>query len=279
MTRIDSHQHFWIYDPVRDAWIDDTMSAIKKDFLPDDVKPLLDENNIDGCVAVQADQSENETHYLLDLKKKYDFIKGVVGWVDLRAENIEERLEYFSQFEALKGFRHIVQSEPQDDYLLRPDFCRGISLLAKYNFTYDILIYPEHLKYALEFVQKFPDQKFVIDHIAKPYIKERLIDEWQADLEPFSSYENVYCKMAGLVTEADWSDWKASDFKPYIDVVLDIFGIDRVMFGSDWPVCLTSASYRQVCEAVADNTLSLSAGEKDKLWGKNCIDFYRLYTA
>jgi len=274
--RIDSHQHFWIYDPIKDAWIDDSMSVNKKDFQPEDVKPLLDENNIEGCVAVQADQSEKETHYLLDLTEKHDFIKGVVGWVDFRAENIEERLDYFSQFKTLKGFRHIVQSEPQINYLLRPDFCRGISLLAKYNFTYDILIYPEHLKPALEFVKRFPDQKFVIDHIAKPYIKKHLIDEWKDDLTLFSPYKNVYCKMAGLVTEADWSGWKYTDFKLYIDVVLNVFGLDRIMFGSDWPVCLTSASYKEVCKVVENNTLFLSDEEKKKLWGLNCVDFYQL---
>jgi L-fuconolactonase len=274
--RIDSHQHFWIYDPIKDAWIDDSMIVIKKDFQPKDVKPLLDENNFEGCVAVQADQSENETHYLLGLAEKYDFIKGVVGWVDFRVENIEERLEYFSQFKLLKGFRHIVQSEPQIDYLLRPDFCRGISLLAKYNFTYDILIYPKHLQHALEFVKRFPDQKFVIDHIAKPYIKEHLIDEWQDDLALFSSYKNVYCKIAGLVTGADWFGWKDTDFKPYIDVVLNVFGLDRIMFGSDWPVCLTSASYKEICKVVENNTSSLSDEEKKKLWGLNCVDFYQL---
>lgn len=276
MPRIDSHEHFWIYNPIRDTWIDDSMSAIKKDFLPEQVKPLLDKNKMDGGIAVQADQSETETLYLLELARKFKFIKGVVGWVDFKAKNIGERLEYFSQFETLKGFRHIVQSEPQVDYLLHPDFCRGISLLTKYNFTYDILIYPEHLKYALGFVRKFPHQKFVIDHIAKPYIKEGLIDEWKSDLQPFSFYENVYCKIAGLVTEADWTKWKESDFKPYIDVAIEIFGTDRVMFGSDWPVCLTSANYREVCDIINNNTLSLSTEEKDNLWGNNCITFYNL---
>lgn len=276
MQRMDSHQHFWIYNPVRDTWIDDTMEEIKKDFLPKDVKPLLHENHIDGCIAVQADQSENETNYLLGLSQEYDFIKGVVGWIDLRGKNIEERLEHFSQYRALKGFRHIVQTEPQDDYLLRPDFCRGIALLKRYNFTYDILIYPKHLRYALEFIKKFPNQKFVIDHIAKPFIKKQLIDEWKAELFRFSPYKNVYCKMAGLVTEADWDNWEYSDFKPYIDIVLDVFGPERIMFGSDWPVCLTAASYKQVCQIVDNNISTLSKDEKDQIWGRTCKDFYQL---
>lgn len=275
--KIDSHQHFWEYDGMRDkSWINESMSVLKQDFSPTQAQSLMLENGIEGCVAVQADQTENETKYLLDLAGKYDFIKGVVGWVDFRASNINERLEYFSKFKALKGFRHIVQSEQQDDFLLRKDFCNGISFLKKYNLTYDILIYPKHLKYAEEFVKKFPDQRFVIDHLAKPDIKSQLIKNWESELKVFAKYENVYCKLAGLVTEANWNDWKLSDFKSYISGVLDIFGIDRVMFGSDWPVCLVAASYSQVCDVLDKNTSFLNVEEKEKLWGLNCLNFYQL---
>ena len=275
--KIDSHQHFWEYDGMRDkSWINESMSVLKQDFSPTQVQPLMLENGIEGCVAVQADQTENETKYLLDLAGKYDFIKGVVGWVDFRASNINERLEYFSKFKALKGFRHIVQSEQQDDFLLRKDFCNGISLLKKYNLTYDILIYPKHLKYAEEFVKKFPDQRFVIDHLAKPDIKNQLIKNWEKELKAFAKYENVSCKLAGLVTEANWNDWKLSDFRSYISGVLDIFGIDRVMFGSDWPVCLVAASYSEVCDILDKNTFFLNLEEKEKLWGLNCLNFYQL---
>ncbi|MEO6964189.1 MAG: amidohydrolase family protein, partial [Puia sp.] len=246
--KIDSHIHFWIYDPVKDAWIDDTMSVLKGDYLPEELVPLLDKRRVDGVVAVQADQSENETHYLLGLADHHDFIKGVVGWVDFRSSRVEERLEYFSQFPCLKGFRHIVQAEQQQDYLLRDDFCRGISLLRKFNFTYDILIYPKHLKYAVDFVKRFPDQKFVLDHLAKPDIKNGRFQDWRKDLQAFSELKHVSCKMAGLVTEADWLQWKPDDFGRYISVGLEIFGPDRIMFGSDWPVCTTAASYNQVCE-------------------------------
>lgn len=274
--KIDSHQHFWVYDPVKDKWIDDSMQVIKKDFFPEDVFPLMQKNDVDGCVAVQADQSENETHFLLDLAEKHDFIKGVVGWVDFRSENIRQRLDYFSQFKKLKGFRHIVQAEPDDDFLLRDDFCRGISLLRKYNYTYDILIYPRHIKTALKFVKKFPGQKFVIDHLAKPFIKKGLIEDWRSDLKQFADFENVSCKMAGLVTEADWDNWTINDFKVYVQTVIDIFGTDRLIFGTDWPVCLTGASYDQVCEIVEATTSFLGLSEKDKIWQKNCRDFYGL---
>ncbi|CAL1519355.1 amidohydrolase family protein [Chitinophaga sp. MM2321] len=274
--KIDSHQHFWVYDPVKDAWIDDTMDVIKKDFSPEEVWPLMQENGIDGCVAVQADQSEQETRYLLGLADKHPFIKGVVGWIDFRAVDIAERLAYFSSFKNLKGFRHIVQAEPNDDFLLQEDFCRGISLLRKYGYTYDILIYPKHIKTALEFVKKFPDQPFIIDHLAKPFIKDQLVDDWKRDLKAFADLDHVSCKMAGLVTEADWHQWKLPDFEPYVTTVLDIFGTDRVMFGSDWPVCLTGASYSQVCAIVEESTAFLSPTEKAKLWGTNCSKIYRL---
>lgn len=274
--KIDSHQHFWIYDPIKDAWITDEMAVIKNDFMPEDLEPLIKEAGIDGVVAVQADQSENETHFLLDLMGKHDYIRGVVGWIDLRAENLEDRLDYFSQFKGLKGFRHIVQAEPQDDFLLRDDFCRGIAKLKKYNYTYDILIYPKHVRHAVKFARRFPDQPFVVDHIAKPFIKDQLFDDWAREMREFASMNHVTCKISGLITEADWVNWKYDHFKKYIDTTLEIFGIDRVMFGSDWPVCLVGASYYETCEILRQNTLQLSADENEKLWGKNCIDFYKL---
>jgi L-fuconolactonase len=274
--KIDSHQHFWQYHPVKDAWITDEMSVIQRDFMPEDLEPLLQEAGIDGVVAVQADQSEQETQFLLDLLAKHGFIKGVVGWIDFRAENLDERLDYFSQFSGLKGFRHIVQAEPEVDFLLREDFCRGISKLQKYGYTYDVLIYPKHVRNAVEFVKRFPDQPFVVDHIAKPFIKEQTIDEWAQDMRGFASLSHVTCKISGLITEADWSNWTYDHFKKYIDTMLEIFGIDRVMFGSDWPVCLVGASYLETCEILRQNTLQLSDDENRKLWGQNCIDFYKL---
>src|SRR3954451_10684982 len=224
--RIDSHQHFWKFDPIRDSWINEEMAAIQKDFLPHDLYPILMQNNIDGCVTVQSDQSEDENEFQLSNAEKFDFIKGVVGWVDLQAKNIEKRLEYHHQFKKLKGFRHVLQGEPQRNFMLRLDFMYGISLLKKYDFTYDILIFPDQLAYSYDFVKAFPDQPFVIDHIAKPYIKDSKITDWKKEMFIIGSCENVYCKLSGMVTEANWKTWKKEDFTPYLDVVVDAFGTD-----------------------------------------------------
>lgn len=274
--RIDAHQHFWIYNPVRDAWINDDMQVLRKNFLPEDLLPVLQKNNMDGCVAVQADQSITETNFLLGLANENDFIKGIVGWVDLSMANLEEQLEKYVSFKKLKGFRHIVQAEEQADFLLRNDFCKGVSLLKKYGFTYDILIYPKQLKYAIDFVKRFPEQLFVIDHLAKPNIRKRKIDEWGKEIKLIAAFPNVYCKLSGMVTEADWERWSSNDFKPYIEIVLENFGIDRIIFGSDWPVCLLAATYKQCCEILVENTIHFSEEEKRKLWGENAIRFYNL---
>ena len=274
--KIDSHQHFWNYNPVKDAWISDDMKVIQQDFMPADLLPILQENSIDGCIAVQADQSEEETHFLLQLAQDNNFIKGVVGWVDFRANNIAERLQYFSQFKKLKGFRHIVQAEAEDDFLLRDDFCNGIAQLEKYNFTYDILIQPKHLHYAAAFVKCFPKQYFVIDHLAKPDFKENDFSNWELGIAELATYKNVYCKVSGMVTEADWNNWKAEDFKYCLDVLVDNFGIDRLMFGSDWPVSLLAASYEQSSAIVKDYFSKFSKEDQDKIWGGNAIKFYNL---
>ncbi|RZJ45842.1 MAG: amidohydrolase, partial [Chryseobacterium sp.] len=211
-NRIDAHQHFWKFDPVRDSWIDDTMQKIQRDFLPEDLMWLLTENNFEGCVAVQASQSEEETNFLLDLAKQNSFIKGIVGWVDLRNKNIAERLEHFSVYEKLKGFRHVVQGEP-DDFMFEKDFRNGIAALKQFNYTYDILIFHRQLPAAIDLIKNFPDQPFVIDHIAKPDIKSGDIISWKKGIEEISKYENVWCKISGMVTEADWNSWKADDLK------------------------------------------------------------------
>ncbi len=276
MQKIDSHQHFWIYNEVRDAWITNDMKDIQRNFLPQDLLPLLRKNDFTGCIAVQADQSTEETDFLLNLANENDFIQAVVGWIDLRAKNIKEQLQHYASFKKLKGLRHIVQAEIEDDFLLRDDFCDGISLLQKFNFTYDILIYPKHLKYTIDFVKRFPEQPFVIDHLAKPNIKYKEIETWAKDIKELAKFSNVYCKLSGMVTEADWKRWTIADFKSYIDCVLENFGTDKVMFGSDWPVCLVAASYKQCCDILEQNTLHLTSTEKEKLWAKNAIQFYNI---
>jgi L-fuconolactonase len=276
MLRIDSHQHFWNFDPEKFDWITDEMSLIKRDFLPGDLKPILQQNNFDGCVTIQVQQTEEENSFLLNNAKDNDLIKGVVGWVDLQSENIDERLAYYNQFERLKGFRHILQGEKKRDLMLSQQFKRGISLLNKYNFTYDILIFPDQLGFAKKLIKEFPEQKFVIDHLAKPYIKDGKIEEWKKEMEAIGSFENVYCKISGMVTEADWKKWKTKDFFPYLDVVVKSFGTGRIMYGSDWPVCLVAASYEQALNIVKEYFTSFSKNEQELFFGGNAIKFYNL---
>ncbi|MEO7978296.1 amidohydrolase family protein [Flavobacterium sp.] len=274
-NRIDSHQHFWKFDPIRDSWIDDSMLKIQKDFLPEDLLPLLSQNQFSGCLAVQASQSEEETNFLLDLASKNDFIKGVVGWVDLRAENISERLNHFSKFEKLKGFRHVVQGEP-DDFMFGTAFRNGIAALKEFNFTYDILIFHRQLPAAIDLVKSFPDQAFVIDHIAKPDIKSGEIASWKKGIGEISKFENVCCKISGMFTEADWNSWKADDLKPYLDVVFENFSVDKVMFGSDWPVCNVAADYNTVVTTLEDYISRFSVEDQSKIWSENVKSFYQL---
>ena len=273
---IDSHQHFWKYDPIKHSWIDDDMSVIRKDFLPSDLAKVYMENGINGCIAVQADQTLEETDFLIDLASKNDFIKGIVGWVDLRSENIEKVLEKYSKQNIVKGFRHVVQAESDHNFLLRPSFLRGISSLEKYNFTYDILVFPHQLGAVLEFVKKFPKQKFVIDHIAKPYIKDGFYEGWASQMMSISKQENVYCKMSGIITEADYNTWTLEQLNPYMDLVLEVFGSNRIMFGSDWPVCLVAGNYKQVKEIVTNFVVKLSDSEQRGIMGDNAINFYNI---
>ena len=274
--RIDAHQHFWKFDPLRDSWITNDMAVIRRDFLPGDLQPLLQQNGFDGCVAVQAGQTEEETCFLVDLAKESAFIKGVVGWVDLQAENSTERLEYFKRYEVVKGFRHILQGEKERDLMLHARFKKGIARLEQFNFTYDILIFPDQLKFARQLVSSFPNQKFIIDHLAKPHIKTKKIEEWKRDILQVAQYENVYCKISGLLTEADWQNWKKEDFFPYLDVAVEAFGSNRIVFGSDWPVSLLAGAYKKVVNVVADYFASFSKAEQDQFFGKNAIQFYNL---
>jgi len=274
-NRIDAHQHFWKFDPVRDNWIDETMQKIQRDFLPEDLLPLLQENQFSGCVAVQASQSEDETNFLVNLAAKNDFIKGVVGWVDLRGVTIEEQLKHFSGYKIIKGFRHVVQGEA-DDFMLRKDFQNGIAALKQFNFTYDILIFHRQLPAAINLVNQFPDQPFVIDHIAKPDIKSGDILSWKKGIEEISKAENVFCKISGMVTEADWNNWKTDDLKPYLDVIFENFSADKLMYGSDWPVCNVASNYSELVKTLEDYMAQLSSQNQNKIWHENATSFYKL---
>lgn len=274
--KIDSHQHFWKYNSGRDSWISEAMAVLKRDFLPGDFALERAANGIDASIAVQTSESEEETRFLLDLAEGDEKIVGVVGWVDLCSPRVAETLDYFSQFKKVCGFRHIAQSEPDDRFLLRRDFTNGISHLREFGFAYDILVYPKQLPAAIELVAKFPEQRFVIDHLAKPQIMQGNIASWAANILEIAKAPNVYCKVSGMVTEADWRYWKPSDFKPYLDVVFEAFGSERLMFGSDWPVCLLAASYRQVKKLLEDYLQDSPVNEKTDIFGGNTLRFYAL---
>jgi L-fuconolactonase len=275
--KIDAHQHFWKFDPIRDSWIGEDMKVIQRDFMPGDLRSVLEAAGISGSVVVQSDQSEDENDFQLENAKRFDFIKGVVGWVDLQSPHVEEKLAYYRAFPKLKGFRHVLQGEKDRALMLKPAFKRGISLLQKFGFTYDVLIFPDQLGYARELVASFPDQSFVIDHIAKPDIKgKKLTAEWKAAIRAVAAHKNVSCKISGMVTEADWKGWKQEDFVPYMDVVVEAFGPSRILYGSDWPVCLVAASYQQVWEMVSTYFSSFSADEQNAFFGGNAIKFYNL---
>lgn len=274
-NRIDAHQHFWKFDPLRDSWIDETMQKIQRDFLPEDLLPLLQENKFSGCIAVQASQSEDETNFLINLATKNDFIKGVVGWIDLRGVTIEERLNHFSSNKIIKGFRHVVQGEA-DDFMLRKDFQNGIAALKQFNYTYDILIFHRQLPAAIKLVNEFPDQPFVIDHIAKPDIKSGDIASWKKGIEEIAKAENVSCKISGMVTEADWKNWKTDDLKPYLDVIFENFSADKLMFGSDWPVSNVASDYTEVVKTLEDYISQLGVQNQNKIWHENATSFYKL---
>jgi len=274
--RIDAHQHFWLYNEVKDAWITDDMVVLKRNFLPNDISETLKRNGFDGAIAVQADQSHRETAFLVELSEFFKLIKGVVGWVDLRAERIEEYLEHFSKFPIIKGFRHIIEAEPEGDFLIREDFQRGLAALTKYNYTFDLLIRPRHYASTLLCVLNNPQQKFMLDHIAKPAIKTKEFDDWALFIEQLSKYPNVYCKISGLATEAEWKTWKLDHFSQYIDHVILSFGKDRVCFGSDWPVCELAATYEESIQIVEQKLDSFTAEEAEGFWGGVATKFYGL---
>ena len=273
--QVDAHVHFWKYDTVKDDWITDNMKVLQQDYLPQTISLTLKRNGIDGCVAVQASQTELETLFLMELAKTHAIIKGVVGWIDLQKENIEDRLQYFSHFSIIKGWRHIVQTEP-DDFLSGKNFQRGIQALQPYGYTFDILIYQHQLRAVLEFVAKFPEQKMVIDHCAKPDIANKKIDEWKSLIQEIAKNPNVFCKLSGLFTEASWKQWHPAEFYPYLDVVFDAFGTDRLLFGSDWPVILLSGIYVQWKSLLEKYMENFDLEEKEKVFGGNVVQFYNL---
>jgi L-fuconolactonase len=273
---IDAHQHFWIYNPAEYDWIDDSMAALRRDFLPQDLKPELAANHFQGSIAVQTRQTMEETRWLLGLAERSPSILGVVGWADLRSPDIRSQLKVMAQNPKLVGIRHIVQSEPDDRFLLQPDFLRGVSVLEEFDLAYDILIYTKHLPTAAEFVQRFPRQRFVLDHLAKPAIKSGSIDAWANGIRRLADCSNLCCKLSGLVTEADWTLWEPEQIVPFLDVAFESFGANRLMIGSDWPVCLVAASYTQTVEVVKTYLLGQKPEHREAVLGGTADRFWRL---
>jgi len=274
--RLDAHQHFWRYTASEYGWIGGDMAALRHDFLPDDLAREQVPIGFDGSIAVQARQSLQETEWLLQLADDHERIRGVVGWLDLCSPELPGQLERFAAHPKLRGVRHVVQDEPDDQFLLREDFRRGIGMLARRDLTYDILIFPRHLPAACDLVKSFPDQPFVLDHLAKPSIKDRLLEPWGTQIRELAALPNVLCKVSGMVTEADWRRWKRADLLPYLDLVFSAFGAERIMIGSDWPVCTLAASYADTMGIVIDYVGALSRDEQSRVLGENAREFYRV---
>ena len=276
---IDAHQHFWIYDPTEYGWIDDSMLPLRRNFLPEDLHPELKRNAFQGCVAVQSTHTLKETKWLLELAERDPFIVGVVGWVDLQSTQARAQLETFAKNPKLVGVRHVVQAERDDRFLLRPDFLRGIAALEEFDLAYDILIYAKHLPVAAEFVKLFPRQRFVLDHLAKPFIKQGTIQPWADGIRELAQYPNVYCKLSGLVTEADWQNWTPEQITPYLDVAFDSFGTERLMIGSDWPVCTVAANYTRTMDVIKNYLNRFNDEVKAAILGGNAARFWKLNLA
>jgi L-fuconolactonase len=273
---IDSHHHFWKYNPVEYDWIDEPMKAIRQDFLPEILETTIHKAGVDGVVSVQARQSIEETEWLIKMASKHEFIKGLVGWLPLVQEDIEAYLEKYSKEKKLKGVRHVVQGEPDSEFILRKDFNHGISMLKNYSLVYDILVVERQLPNTIRFVDQHPDQVFVLDHIAKPLIARNELSPWHENIKELAKRENVSCKISGMVTEADFQTWTPKQLQPYFDVVLEAFGPDRLLFGSDWPVCLVATTYKDWVDLVKTNISALSESEQAKIMGGNAMRIYDL---
>ena len=274
--RIDAHQHFWNYSAAEYPWIGTGLKRLARDYLPSDLEPLLAAEQINGSVAVQARQSVEESLWLLALAKAHPLVKGVVGWVDLRSDRVGNDLRVLAANPTFVGVRHVVQDEPDPRFVLGEGFIRGLRQLRQHGLTYDLLLYPTQLPAAIELVELLPEQPFVVDHLAKPRIVAGEIDGWERDIRAIARHDNVCCKVSGMVTEAVRRGWKRDDFTPYLDVVLEAFGPDRLMFGSDWPVCLLAGEYADVAAIPRDYFSRLSATEQRMIWGDTAAAFYGL---
>jgi len=276
IERIDAHHHLWRYSKEEYGWIAGNMALIARDFLPQDLQQVLTSSGMQGSVAVQARQTIEETQFLLNLAQEFPFIRGVVGWAPIARPEFPQVLERFHDSQKLKGFRHVVQDEPDDAFLLRPDFNAGIALFKRYGLVYDILIFERQLPAAISFVDRHAVQVFVLDHIAKPRIRDRLLEPWRTNIRELARRENIFCKLSGMVTEAHWAKWRPADLQPYFDVVLDAFGPKRLLAGSDWPVCLLATTYQTWFSTLREFTSPLSSTEQEMILGGVASEVYSL---
>lgn len=274
--RIDAHQHFWQFDPIKHGWIDESMQAIRKSFSPFDLQKEIASVGIEGTIAVQADETEKENSYLLNLSDENDFIKAIVGWIDLKAVDAIERMQYWKIHNKIKGFRCIMQGQEDSSYLTNKDFLENVKKLAPYGYTYDLLVYHKQFPSLIKFVEKLPDNRMILDHLGKPDIKNKDIKEWKANLKIIAQHPGIYCKLSGMITEADYERWTYEDLKPYLETAAEYFGVDRICFGTDWPVCLLAGSYTQVYEIIEKFSNQLTSDEKNKLLGLNTMKFYTI---
>lgn len=273
---IDAHHHLWRYHSQEYGWMDDSMDLLKRDYQPADLETQLAKVGVTGTVVVQARQVVEETVWLLEQAEAYPFIKGVVGWLDLCSGDLKSQLDVFAAHPKLVGLRHVIHDEPDEDFMLRPAFLNGIETLQNYNLSYDLLLFPKHLSQAIELVSMFPEQRFVLDHLAKPFIKAGILQPWKGDMESLAAQGNVWCKLSGMVTEANVHRWGYEDFIPYMKTAVDAFGCDRIMLGSDWPVCLLSGSYEEVMAIPLTYFQACSASERKNILSQNAIDCYQL---
>ena len=273
---IDAHHHLWRYQASEYDWVDGFMSVLKRDYLPEDLEPELKGAGVSGTVVVQARQSLEETRWLLKLAEEHSFIRGVVGWLDLRSPDLDRQLKEFASHSKLVGVRHVIHDEPDDAFMLEPGFRKGIACLEAHGLCYDQLLFPKHLERARVLVESLPAQRFVLDHLGKPEIKAGLLEPWSRDLKALAALPNVWCKLSGMVTEADWRSWTSADLLPYMETVLELFGPDRILVGSDWPVCRLAGEYSKVMQIVPEFIASLGQADQKKILFQNAIECYQL---
>jgi len=275
---IDTHHHLWHYNPGEYGWINESMSVLKRDYLPGHLEQELKKAGTTGTLVVQARQSLEETRWLLGLAGEYRFIRGVVGWLDLCSPDLDQQLKEFAAHPKLVGVRHLVQDEPEDGFMLRPDFMEGIARLEAYGLVYDLLLFPRHLDHAADLVTQFPGQRFVLDHLGKPAIRRGEMEPWRSAIKNLAGCTNVWCKLSGMVTEADHQQWQYKDLLPYMEMAVNAFGLGRVMLGSDWPVCRLAAEYTDVMAITAKFTDTFDKEDRDKICYRNAVECYQLNT-